>query len=181
MDQRCLGLLGVFGGGRFNGSMQNVVGPTFFAMAMKLGLGAEIQLPTGLWSCVFWLVCLWWLLWFLEKYESIFMKFGRCSSSMLYVTMKVKVIVVHNPSATSMTKMFQTRPCLNYVELSRLVSELTAFGFESNWSIPLRYLCEIVYNRCCMSIAVSTGAWQRSALCERFLVVDLHRVMKLHW
>jgi len=28
--------------------MQNVVGPTLVAMAMKFGLGAEIQSPTGL-------------------------------------------------------------------------------------------------------------------------------------
>ena len=28
--------------------MQNVVGPTFVAMATKFGLGAEIQSPTGL-------------------------------------------------------------------------------------------------------------------------------------
>ena len=33
---------GVFGDGRFNGTMQNVVGPTLVAMAMTLGLGAEI-------------------------------------------------------------------------------------------------------------------------------------------
>ena len=39
---------GVFGDGRFNGTMQNVVGPTLVAMATKFGLGAEIQSPTGL-------------------------------------------------------------------------------------------------------------------------------------
>jgi len=39
---------GVFGDGRFNGTMQNVVRPTLVAMAMKFGLGAEIQSPTGL-------------------------------------------------------------------------------------------------------------------------------------
>jgi len=39
---------GVFGDGRFNGTMQNVVEPTLVAMATKFGLGAEIQLPTGL-------------------------------------------------------------------------------------------------------------------------------------
>jgi len=33
---------GIFGDGRFNGTMQNVVGPTFVAMAMKFGIGAEI-------------------------------------------------------------------------------------------------------------------------------------------
>jgi len=44
---------GVFGDGRFNGTIQNVVGPTLLvAMATKLGLGAEIQSPTG------WSVCL---------------------------------------------------------------------------------------------------------------------------
>jgi len=39
---------GFFGDGRFNGTMQNVVGPTFVAMATKFGLGMEIQSPTGL-------------------------------------------------------------------------------------------------------------------------------------
>ena len=39
---------GVFGDGRFNGTMQNVVGPTLVAMATKFGLGTEIQSPTGL-------------------------------------------------------------------------------------------------------------------------------------
>ena len=39
---------GVFGDGRFNGTMENVVGPTLVAMAMKFGLGVEIQSPTGL-------------------------------------------------------------------------------------------------------------------------------------
>jgi len=39
---------GFLGDGRFNGTMQNVVGPTVVAMAMKFGLGAEIQSPTGL-------------------------------------------------------------------------------------------------------------------------------------
>jgi len=34
--------------GRFNGTMQNVVGPTLVAMATKFGLGAKIQSPTGL-------------------------------------------------------------------------------------------------------------------------------------
>jgi len=47
-DRRCLGLPGVFGDGRFNGTMQNVVGPPLVAMATKFGLGAEIQSPTGL-------------------------------------------------------------------------------------------------------------------------------------
>jgi len=47
IDRRCLGLPGNFRGwhGRFNGTMQNVVGPTLVAMAMKFGLGAEIQSP----------------------------------------------------------------------------------------------------------------------------------------
>jgi len=36
--------------GRFNGTMQNVVGPTLVAMATKFGLGAEIsRLP----ACTF--------------------------------------------------------------------------------------------------------------------------------
>jgi len=34
--------------GRFNGTMQNVVGPTLVAMATTFGLGVEIQSPTGL-------------------------------------------------------------------------------------------------------------------------------------
>jgi len=38
----------VFGDGRFNGTMQNVFGPTLVDMATKFGLGAEIQSPTGL-------------------------------------------------------------------------------------------------------------------------------------
>jgi len=33
---------GVFGDGRFNGTMQNVVGLTLVAMATKFGLGMEI-------------------------------------------------------------------------------------------------------------------------------------------
>jgi len=37
-----------FRDGQFNGTMQNVVGPTLVAMATKFGLGAEIQSPTGL-------------------------------------------------------------------------------------------------------------------------------------
>jgi len=37
---------GVFGDGRFNGTMQNVVGQTLVATATKFGLGAEIQSPT---------------------------------------------------------------------------------------------------------------------------------------
>ena len=37
----------VFGDGRFNGTMQNVVGHTLVAMATKFGLGTEIQSPTG--------------------------------------------------------------------------------------------------------------------------------------
>jgi len=48
IDRRCLGLPGGFGDGRFNGTMQNVAGPTLVAMAMKFGLGAGIQSPTGL-------------------------------------------------------------------------------------------------------------------------------------
>jgi len=43
IDRRCLGLPGGFGDGRFNGTMQNVVGPTLVAMATKFGLGAEIR------------------------------------------------------------------------------------------------------------------------------------------
>jgi len=39
---------GVFGDGRFNGTMQNVERPTLVAMATKFGLGAEIQSTTGL-------------------------------------------------------------------------------------------------------------------------------------
>jgi len=39
---------GILGSGRFNGTMQNVAGPTFVAMAIKFQLGAEIQSPTGL-------------------------------------------------------------------------------------------------------------------------------------
>jgi len=39
---------GVFGDGRFNGTMQNVVMPILVAMATEFGLGAEIQSPTGL-------------------------------------------------------------------------------------------------------------------------------------
>jgi len=34
---------GVFRDGRFNGTIQNVVGPTLVAMATKFGLGAEIS------------------------------------------------------------------------------------------------------------------------------------------
>jgi len=41
---------GVFWDGRFNGTMQNVVGPTLVAMATTFGLGAEMQSPTGLFS-----------------------------------------------------------------------------------------------------------------------------------
>ena len=48
IDWRCLGLPGVFGNGRFNGTMQNVVGPTLVAMATTFGIGTEIQSPTGL-------------------------------------------------------------------------------------------------------------------------------------
>jgi len=39
---------GVFRDGHFNGTMQNVVGPTLVAVATIFGLGAEIQSPTGL-------------------------------------------------------------------------------------------------------------------------------------
>jgi len=38
IDRRCLRLQGVFGDGRFNGTMQKVVGPTPVAMATKFGL-----------------------------------------------------------------------------------------------------------------------------------------------
>ena len=48
IDRICLGLPGGFRDGRFNGTMQNVVGPTVVAMATKFGLGAEIQSPTDL-------------------------------------------------------------------------------------------------------------------------------------
>jgi len=47
---------GFFGDGRFNGTMQNVVGPTLVAMTMTFGLGGEIQTPTGLYclyTCTF--------------------------------------------------------------------------------------------------------------------------------
>jgi len=44
------GPTGGFSGGRFNGTMQNVVGPTLVAMATIFVLGAEIQSPTGLFS-----------------------------------------------------------------------------------------------------------------------------------
>jgi len=37
-----------YGDGRFNGTVQNVVGPTPVAMATTFGLGAEIQSPTDL-------------------------------------------------------------------------------------------------------------------------------------
>ena len=42
IDCRCLHLPRVFGDGRFNGTIQNVVGPTLVAMTTKFGLGAEI-------------------------------------------------------------------------------------------------------------------------------------------
>ena len=48
IHRRCLGLSGVFGDGQFNGTVQNVVGPTLVAMATKFELGAEIQSPTSL-------------------------------------------------------------------------------------------------------------------------------------
>ena len=44
--------IGGFRDGRFNETMQNVVGPTLVAVATKFGLGAEIQSPTGLYSCL---------------------------------------------------------------------------------------------------------------------------------
>ena len=37
IDRRCLGLLGGFRDGRFNGTMQNIVGPTLVARATKFG------------------------------------------------------------------------------------------------------------------------------------------------
>jgi len=52
IDRRCVGLLGGFRDGRFNGTMQNVVGPTLVALATIFGLGAEIQTPTGLFTCL---------------------------------------------------------------------------------------------------------------------------------
>jgi len=42
IDRRCLGLPGGFRNARFNGTMQNVVGPT------HVGLGTKIQSPKGL-------------------------------------------------------------------------------------------------------------------------------------
>jgi len=42
IDRICLSLLGGFRDGRFNETMQNVVGPTLVAMATTFGLGAEI-------------------------------------------------------------------------------------------------------------------------------------------
>ena len=51
IDRRCLHLPGVFGDDRFNGTMQNVLGPTLVAMATKFRLGAKIQSYTGL-SCI---------------------------------------------------------------------------------------------------------------------------------
>ena len=41
IHRKCLGLLGGFRDGRFNGIMQNVEGPTFVAMATTFALGAE--------------------------------------------------------------------------------------------------------------------------------------------
>jgi len=52
IDRRCLRLPGVFGDGRFNGTRQNIVGPTLVAMATKFWLGMEIQSPTGLYEHV---------------------------------------------------------------------------------------------------------------------------------
>jgi len=48
IDRRCLGLPGGFREWPIQGTMQNVVGPTLVAMATTIGLGAEIQTPTGL-------------------------------------------------------------------------------------------------------------------------------------
>ena len=48
IDRRCLAYQGVFGDGRFKGTVQSVVGPILVAMATKFRLGAEIQSPTGL-------------------------------------------------------------------------------------------------------------------------------------
>jgi len=42
IDRRCLHLPGGFRAGRFNGTIQYVVGPTLVAMATKFGLSAEI-------------------------------------------------------------------------------------------------------------------------------------------
>jgi len=44
---------GFSGDGRFNGTTQNVAGPTLVAMATKFGLGAEILSPTGLYVCMY--------------------------------------------------------------------------------------------------------------------------------
>jgi len=52
IDRGCLRLPGGFRDGPFNGTMQNVVGPTLVAMATKFGLGADIQSPTGLLVCL---------------------------------------------------------------------------------------------------------------------------------
>ena len=57
IDRRFCTKQGVIGDGRFNGTMQNVVGPTLIAIATKFELGAEIQSPTGLSSC-YCVVCL---------------------------------------------------------------------------------------------------------------------------
>jgi len=43
---------GVFWDGRFNGIMQNVVGPTLVAITTTFGTNAEIQLRTGLSVCL---------------------------------------------------------------------------------------------------------------------------------
>ena len=48
INRRRLGLPGFFGDDRFNGTIQNVVGPTLVAMGTTFWLGAEIQSPTGL-------------------------------------------------------------------------------------------------------------------------------------
>jgi len=48
IDRICRAYQGVFGDGRFNGTIQNVVGPTLVAVATKFWLGAEIHSPTGL-------------------------------------------------------------------------------------------------------------------------------------
>jgi len=58
--RRCLDVWayqGVFGDGRFNGIMQNVVGLTLVATATKFGPGAEIRSPTGLFGFVFLFLC----------------------------------------------------------------------------------------------------------------------------
>jgi len=48
-----LGLLGGFRGRPIQGNHAKCCGPTLVAMAMKFGLGAEIQSPTGLFCILY--------------------------------------------------------------------------------------------------------------------------------